>query len=435
MRKWFVVCLIMGLLIGTGSFSMTEAAKEVRIRMKIDWAVDSGRGEAIRQILNRFEAENSGIKVDLIGGSQNSEALLTQLLSGDAPEVVQVAYRNLRSLASYGAFMELTKTFGKNRAYFYTQLWDLAVVDRKLYGYPWLGHAVQMIYNKSMFQKAGLLRAPQTWDELYTYAKKLTRDTNNDGKIDQWGIGLVGKQHYDITWMFNMFATQAGAKLVKPVNGQYRVAINSPQGLKALQFYIKLIRETAPPDSGNKMGSDIMADFRNQVVAMEFQGPWGVTDIWKAGNPFEVAAAPVPAGPAGRGADIGPYMLAIPTGVKDDKLDAALKLIDFLGSKGGQAMLMNGEKGDDGKYYPFRVPVRKDLHDSKFFKEHPEFLVFIEGLQYPSISTPVEGWAQVEAEVYQSQLNQAVIGKITPAQALANIEKQGNKVLEQYYKK
>ena len=173
-----------------------------------------------------------------------------------------------------------------------------------------------------------------------------------------------------------------------------------------------------------------MADFRNQVVAMEFQGPWGITDIWKNGNPFEVSAAPVPAGPAGRAADIGPYMLTVPVGVEGKKLEASKKLIEFLGSKKGQEMLMKGEKADDGNYYPFRVPVRKDMEDTDYFKKHPEFLVFIEGLKYPSVSTPVKEWVKVEEEVYRSQLNKAVIGEVSVEEALKNIEKLGNEILK-----
>ncbi|MBN4069771.1 extracellular solute-binding protein, partial [bacterium AH-315-G05] len=163
---------------------------------------------------------------------------------------------------------------------------------------------------------------------------------------------------------------------------------------------------------------------------MQFQGPWGITDIWKNGNPFEVGAAPAPAGPAGRASDIGPFMLSIPEGVEGTKLDAANALIEFLGSKKGQEMIMMGEKGDDGKYYPFRVPIRKDLADTDFFKDNPDFLVFIEGMKYPSISTPSPNWAKVETEIYRSQLNQVMIGKITPQEALDNIERLGNDIMD-----
>lgn len=402
----------------------------VSIRMQIVWGTDSGRGQAIQKIIDEFEKENENVDVELIGSTQNNQKLLTQILSGQAPEVLQVPYREVKSLGAEEAFLDLTAEFSEEAKNYYDELIELGSIDGKLYGFPWLGHTIQLVYNKTMFEEAGIDSPPSTWEELYETAKALTKDTDGDGKVDQYGIGLVGKQHPDIAWLVSMFIHQAGGELVKKEGDGYQVALNSPEAEEALTFYKKLVNETAPPDTANKDGGGVMADFRNQVVAMEFQGPWGITDIWKNGNPFEVAAAPVPAGPAGRAADLGPYMLSIPAGLDKEKEEAAKQLIHFLGSKKAQEMIMLGEKGEDGEYYPFRVPMRKDLADADYFKEHPEFLVFIEGLQYPSISSPIESWARVQEEVYQSELNKFIIGESSAKEALQAIEQKGNLVIQ-----
>lgn len=412
----------------------TEAVEQedVSIRMQIAWATDSGRGQAIQTIVDEFEKQNENISVELVGSTQDNQRLLTQILSGEAPEVLQLAYREVRSLGAEGAFVDLTEDLSSEKGNYYEQLWQLGSVDDKLYGFPWLGHTIQLVYNKDMFAEAGIEAAPTTWDELYETAKALTKDTDGDGEIDQYGLGLVGRQSHDITWMVNMFVNQAGATLVEEdADGNYKVALNSPEGKEALEFYKKLVDEVAPADTANKSGGEVMADFRNEVVAMEFQGPWGVTDIWQNGNPFEVGTAAVPSGAAGKAAEFGPYMLSIPEGIDAAKEAAAKELIEFLGSKEAQEMVMLGEKGEDGNYYPFRVPMRKDLADMEYFKENPEFLVFIEGLEYPSISTPVEAWLQVEQEVYQSLLNQLVTGTKSADEVLESLEKDGNRILNQ----
>lgn len=410
----------------------SEQVEEASIRMQIAWATDSGRGQAIQTIIDEFEKQNEHISVELVGGSQDNQRLLTQILSGQAPEVLQLAYREVRSLGIEGAFVDLTEDLSSEKDNFYDQLWDLGSVDGKLYGFPWLGHTIQLVYNKDMFNEAGIDAAPTTWEELYEVAKTLTKDTTGDGKINQYGLGLVGRQSHDITWMVNMFVHQAGASLVEQDGSDnYQVALNSPEGKEALEFYKKLVDEVAPGDTANKDGGEVMADFRNQVVAMEFQGPWGVTDIWQNGNPFEVGTAAVPSGAAGKAAELGPYMLAIPDGIDAAKEAAAKQLIMFLGSKEAQEMVMLGEKGEDGQYYPFRVPMRKDLADMEYFQENPEFLVFIEGLQYPSISTPIESWLQVEQEVYQSLLNQLVTGTKSADEVLESLETEGNRILNQ----
>jgi multiple sugar transport system substrate-binding protein len=64
-------------------------------------------------------------------------------------------------------------------------------------------------------------------------------------------------------------------------------------------------------------------------------------------------------------------------------------------------------------------------------KEHPEFQVFIKGLQFPSISFPIPQWTQVDQEVFQSALNQSVSGKISTEEALKMVETKGNAILKQ----
>ncbi len=397
---------------------------KTEIRMQIEWAENSGRGELIRCILNDFQKENPDIAVELIGGTQNSQKTVMTILSGKAPEVMQVAYRNLRELAAQDAFEEVGKYFDQDKIFFNANLWNLAVVEGKLYGIPWLGHSMQLIYNRDMFEKAGIKEPPKTWQELYADAFKLT----GNGK---YGIGLPGQQSNDLSWSLDMFIYAGGAKLVKKEpDGSYSVALNTTEGRNAVQFYLKLMKECAPPDSAEKTGKEIMDDFRNQKVAMEFQGPWGVTDIWKSGNPFRVGVAPIPAGPGGSFAEIGPYMLAIPAGVSGEKFNAAVKLISFMISRKGQEMILTGEKGSDGKSYPFRIPVRNDLQDSEFFKAHHEFLLFVTGLNNPSIATPIEAWNKVDVEVFRMNINKCITGQMSVDKALDIIEKQGNKLLQ-----
>ncbi|MDF2958461.1 MAG: extracellular solute-binding protein [Paenibacillus sp.] len=414
-----------------GTEGTAPSGKVTEISMQIAWASDSGRGKAIQDLLNDFQKQNPDVKVNMLGGVQYGQKLLTQILSGKAPEVLQVQYGDVKALATEQAFVDLTKDFAAQKDNYVPEIWNLSVNDGKLYGMPWIGHTIQLIYNKAMFEKAGIKEAPKTWDELYEAAKKLTIDTNGDGKPDQYGIGLAGKQGPDLAWMYGMFAQQAGAKLVnKNASGQYEVAINSPEGQKALEFYTKLMKETAPPDSLNKDGGAIMADFRNQVIAMQLQGPWGVSDAWKGGAKFEPAVAEVPAGAAGKATEVTAYLLSVPAGVEGDKLAAAKKLINYLTSKPAQEMIMKGEKGDDGKYYPFRIPIRKDMMDTQYFKEHPEFLTFQKGLAYPFTLVPIPEWSKVSDEIYQNALNQVVSGSIPAAQGLKMVQDKGNEIIK-----
>jgi len=45
-----------------------------------------------------------------------------------------------------------------------------------------------MAYRKDMLEDAGLEGPPETWEEFAEYAEKLTKDTDDDGEIDQYGV-------------------------------------------------------------------------------------------------------------------------------------------------------------------------------------------------------------------------------------------------------
>lgn len=73
---------------GSAGEKASEPGKTTSIRMQITWASDSPRGKAIREIVDEFEKKNPDVKVELLGSAQNGQKLLTQILSGDAPEVI-----------------------------------------------------------------------------------------------------------------------------------------------------------------------------------------------------------------------------------------------------------------------------------------------------------------------------------------------------------
>ena len=427
-RLLAVACVPLLLAAGCSPETGPPPPVSVEIRLQIHWDAESARGKAIQVILDRFELQHPGIVVRLLGGAGDDRKLLTQITGGNPPDVIETAYRNVQVLAKAGVLRQLDE-LSRNREYFYPGLWELGAYDGHLYGYPWFGHTIQLVYNRTLFDEAGL-KPPATWDELYATAKKLTRDTDGDGKPDRFGLSLVGKQHGDLSWLFTMFLHQAGGKLIERKDGKWRVAVNSPEGLAALRFYVKLANEVCPPGVGNKMGGDVMADFRNRIAAMEFQGPWGVTDIWRQPpeTRFVADAAEVPAGPGGRSAELGANMTVIPLTAK--RPVAALKLVEFLGGLQAQSLLMEGEKTRTG-FAPFRVPVRCDLEGLAVFEKHPEFLPFVRGFGYPSIETPIPEWVRVRDAVYVSELNKAVLGMVTPEEALAAIEREGNRILSE----
>jgi len=112
-------------------------------------------------------------------------------------------------------------------------------------GYGGSYHAAVVFFNKRLFREAGLdenylydlQKSKQwTWDKFLEVAKKLTRDTNNDGIPDTYAMPA------DLsTEILDALVSSNGAMYVdKNRQGQLVNATGRPEFLQAVQFYMRL---------------------------------------------------------------------------------------------------------------------------------------------------------------------------------------------------
>jgi multiple sugar transport system substrate-binding protein len=224
-----------------------------------------------------------------------------------------------------------------------------------------------------------------------------------------------------------MFLWQAGGKLVEKKGDKWRVALNSPAGVRALQFYISM-KPVSEPEVATSSAVETGNAFVAKRVAMHYLGPWAIADAWQKAPDADVYAAPLPKD-VNRATVYSTENLVM---FRNNKHPAeSLKLMRFLAGPDAAKLLMVGEGGK----YPFRVPVIKSMESDPFFqKDHPEFKAFLQGFSYGEKIFPIKGWTRVHNEAMQLHLNKAVNGQETPENALAAIEREGNKILDEIYK-
>ncbi|WP_029704273.1 ABC transporter substrate-binding protein [Arthrobacter sp. TB 26] len=166
------------------------------------WASNQGNSledtaAKLKPSLDRF-TEKTGVKVKLevIGWNDLYNRILTAVTSGDGPDVLNIGNTWAVTLQETGAFEPvegalLDAVGGKDR--FLKTSWSTGGAEGKTpTSVPLYGLAYNMYYNPKMFKEAGIETPPATWDEFVADAKKLTKDTNGDGKPDQWGFTAAG---------------------------------------------------------------------------------------------------------------------------------------------------------------------------------------------------------------------------------------------------
>ncbi len=391
------------------------------LTFRITWKDYSGRGEAIQKIVDTYNEDfNDGCAISMVNGNEDL-ASIESLIESNAQIIYLLPYRFVKYFGDKGVLADLTTEFEDSEKLFYPEVWKLGTANGKTYGIPWLGHSICLLYNKSLLNKAGVEADCINSMESFLDAIKTVEE-----KTDAKGIGLVGAASNDVSWMVNQFIYGFGSSLVN--DDGTKVVINNEKSKEALLFYKNALGKHAQSTWVNDTGNEVMTYFRNQEVAFELQGIWGVTDILKNGAPFEVGV--IALNDIGLCAEVGPMMLSIPASMNEEIKSEAIKFIYYAISKEVQEKIMYGEYSPErDAYYPFRTPIRIDMADSQIFQSYPEYLTFIEGFEKPSIDVPVPAWQTIKDDFYEAGLHKVMNGQISIDEFLKMVETQGNEII------
>ena len=142
---------------------------------------------------------------------------------------------------------------------------------------------------------------PRSWDDILCAARTLTKDTNGDGVIDQYGIIARGA----LTWesMFggysNIFYSYGGLDFDEDM----KPTINSKEGIQATQLWVELMRTCAAPNILDLYWPQVKDAFASGAAAMVIDCDWFAAATFEKSNVSDVAGklayAVTPPGPAG----------------------------------------------------------------------------------------------------------------------------------------
>jgi len=401
-----------------------ETPPDSTISFRITWKDYSGRGQAILKIVDQYnQLSTDDASIQLISGDEDLAAIQA-LLEAESETVFVLPYRYVQYFDNLGLLTDLSSEFKEEESAFYPEVWNLGTTNGSTYGIPWLGHTMCLLYNKSLLNDAGV--DAESIVDLDTFVSALTAV---EEKTDAMGIGLVGANSNDVSWMVNQFIYGFGGELVNKSGD--RVLINSRESADAIKFYKDVLGAHAQPSWTKDTGTEVMKRFLNQEVAFEIQGIWGVTDIQKNGSPFEVGVIPLKQ--IGICSEIGPMMLAIPKNMSESRRQQAISFIRYMISIDAQQAILNGEYSPErDAYYPFRTPIRKDMADTQIMQMNPLYQVFVEGFGNPSIDVPVPAWQSIKKEFYEPGLHSVMIGAISVETFLEMIETEGSKILSEH---
>ncbi|BFH66861.1 MAG: ABC transporter substrate-binding protein [Paenibacillus dendritiformis] len=183
--------------------SSGEAGKEQGEKVEIAFwhtYTDTDAGP-INKVVESFNKSQDRISVKILG-NQDSTKQLTAISGGAAPDILLTFWNNIGPWAEAGAVMDLTDNIRKDG--FDVNALIPAAAERmsihgKYYGMPFtMSMANSLMYNKKAFEEAGISAPPETLEQMFETAKKLTK-RDASGNIKQ--IGFIP----DYPWIDNVF--------------------------------------------------------------------------------------------------------------------------------------------------------------------------------------------------------------------------------------
>ena len=211
-------------------------------------------------ILKEFEDKNNcKVELEIIPWENYPEKYATAIAAGEGPDVGYMYAEMFPQFIEMKAVEDLTSYLKKEDYEKYTYIEDGKMMGG-LYGLAIeAANPAVLYYNKDILDKLGE-KPPVTWEDFRRISKKATKDTNGDGKIDQWGFAQGWGQKFfgDLNWNWYGFLWQAGGELYN--KDLKTVRFNDAAGQKTAQFLydLKFKDKVLPDDHMGKTNKEML---------------------------------------------------------------------------------------------------------------------------------------------------------------------------------
>lgn len=305
---------------------------------------------AYKNVVKKFEDDHPGVKVKIIvtAADQYATKLKAAITGNKMPDVFYFESGDLKAYVNSGILLNLTPYLDKNEKVDLNNIWkygiDLYRYDGNMagqgdiYGMPKDVGPFALGYNKTMFEKEGIplpdKDKPMTWDEFVDINKKLTKDTNGDGKPDQYGSG------FNVNWALQSFVWSNGADWIDET--KTKVTIDDPKFAEALQYFADLQNvHKVTPSIEDSQTLDTYQRWMKGEMGFFPVGPWDMSTYETL--PFDYDLIPYPAGSTGKSAT-WTGSLGIGVSSKSKAPEEAVELVNYLtASREGMEQLVNAK--------------------------------------------------------------------------------------------
>ena len=414
MRRCFLLTaiLLLALLAGGCGGSSSSSSNGV-VNITVWHGYEDVEGKAIKAAANRFNQTHPSIHVTTQNYGNADYALqkvLTAIRGGSYPDIAYLYGSWAANIARSPTTVDLSDRV-KDPSVDWNDFWpaerQAVQVGDKVIGMPALVDNLALVYNKKLFDQAGIPypTADWTWDDFRAAAKQLT-----DPGAKQFGWAYVADGSEDTVWRFDALLWQAGGDILNSDNT--KAEFNSPAGVKAATLLQQMatVDHSVYLDSGNGNYANL---FNSGKIAMLFTGPWDLSSFPDVNYGVQVLP-----GDQNHQTISGPdQWVLFDNGAQ--RTEAAWTFLKWFTSA-QQSLQWSLDTGD----LPIRASVTKLPEYQQYVKRYPGVGTFVANEANALKARPVIPTYNEVSQAMGQAIQAVLLGKAQPQQALDDAAQQ-----------
>ncbi len=325
--------------IGTNiSAEAKQAAKDGKTVIVIpQWPdKDSPDYETMEKARTEFMEQNPDIYIEQSQFKFDFKTFASLAATNELPTMFDTYFTQVNEIIEDGYAADITENLKKIGFYEYINKELLPYTtdkDGNVYALTYSAYHQGLFINKDLFKKAGLVDSegnvlvPNTYDEVYEYAKQVKEKTGVAGFVFPTA-GNVGGWHFiNVAWAY-------GTEFLKKDGDKYTAAFNTKECYEAFEWIRKMRKaELFPTNTGTIAQSNVYEMFgTGQAAMMIADPPCQALPISYNMDPKSFMVASMPAGPKGRYSQLGGDVYMFRSDASDEQIDACLKWLEFRGT-------------------------------------------------------------------------------------------------------
>jgi ABC-type glycerol-3-phosphate transport system substrate-binding protein len=435
---YFAVAVMAGVLL---LFAVTAGrpSGQVSISFQTPFARSTLEFIQLEKIVARFQEQNPEIEVRLLpDGPAAPDLIIRRTLLRNAPDILEIPLESISEPVGRGTILPVADALSRGGGgNMFAWALRAAEHDRTIRAFPFRARSVQLIYNGSIFRRSGF--DPENlllkdWDDLLLACRDIKRLNSDRGC---WALGVSGRDLKSTSQLGMMLVRQMDAEVIRTIEEEEdkedkddekkkrgEVMIKSENGVEALGMVRKL-GEYVPPEALDWSRDDLLREFNAGRVAIFFGDLRDVAHIRAEAPDVDVRVAEAPDKTL-RASCVNFYGGVVNATTRYP--ESCKELLTYLCSLEAQEMIMKGGPGA-----PMFSPVRQECFGNEWYDENGSYLPFLQALEYPCMQERVDGWPEVEKQVFAPELRKLIAGETEATAAAESIKELGNQILSTHH--